>query len=109
MRDFIEPVRTSVAALLMLMAITGAAIAGPREDALAAFDRGDFATALRLWNSLADSGDAEAQNNLGVMYRDGLGVKQSDEEAHRLFGLAAAKGLAVAQYNLAVIYARGFL
>lgn len=104
MRDFIEPVRTSVAALLMLMAITGAVAADPFEEGLRAFDRRDYATARRLWYSLADFGNVQAQNNLGIMYRDGLGVQQSDDEAFRLFGFAAAQGLPEAEYNLANMY-----
>ena len=47
--------------------------AGPLEDANAAYNRGDYATALRLLRPLADQGDASAQYNLGVMYDNGQG------------------------------------
>ena len=61
-------------ASLMLVAIGGAATAGPLlEDAVAAYQRGDYATALRLWHPLAEQGDAEAQFHLGVMYESGQG------------------------------------
>ncbi len=33
-----------------------------------AYDRGDYATALRIMRELADQGDAVAQFNLGFMY-----------------------------------------
>ena len=40
----------------------------------------------------AEAGDAEAQNNLGVMYANGEGVPQDDAEAVRWYGLAAEQG-----------------
>ena len=33
-----------------------------------AYQRGDYATALRIFRQFADQGDADAQLNLGVMY-----------------------------------------
>ena len=91
---------------LMLMAIARVAVAGPLEDGRAAFNRGDYATALRLWYSLADFGNAQAQNNIGIMYRDGLGVPRNYVEALRLFGFAIAKELPEAEYNLGDLYGR---
>lgn len=38
---------------------------------LAAYERDDFATALRYFGPLADQGDAYTQTNLGVMYVKG--------------------------------------
>jgi len=38
--------------------------------------KGDYETAMRVWRPLADQGDARAQFNLGVIYRDGQGVPQ---------------------------------
>ncbi len=39
-----------------------------------AYQRGDYATALRIFRQLADQGSADAQSNLGVMYAYGQGV-----------------------------------
>ena len=39
----------------------GAAYAGPFEDGEAAYNRGDYATALKLWRHLADQGKDDAQ------------------------------------------------
>ena len=80
---------------LKLMTANGAS-AGPLEDGLAAAQRQDYATALRLWKPLADKGDANAQNNLGTMYQWGQGVAQDYKEAVRLYRLAAAHGFAIA-------------
>lgn len=49
------------------LALAGAAVAGPVEDAQTAYDHGDYATALRLWQPLAEGGNADAQFNLGFM------------------------------------------
>jgi hypothetical protein len=48
---------------LMLMVSSGIVCAGPYEDARAAAERGDFATALRLWHLLAEQGNGNAQYN----------------------------------------------
>ena len=48
---------------------------------VAAFERGDYATALEHWQPMAEQGIAVAQNNLGVMYDHGLGVEEDDAQA----------------------------
>ena len=54
--------RATLTAMLMLVAVAGAAaVAGPLEDALAAVGRGDYPTALPLFRSLADQGNARAR------------------------------------------------
>jgi len=75
--------------ILLLVAFSGAAFAGPLEDALAAHDRGDDATALRLIRPLADQGNADAQYNLGNMYATGKGVPKDGSEAAKWFRRAA--------------------
>ena len=55
----------------------------------------------------AEAGDATAQNNLGAMYAEGLGVPQDDAEAVAWYRRAAEQGDARAQYNLGGMYAEG--
>lgn len=86
---------------------SGSAIAGPYEDAGAAYTRGDYATALRLMRPLADQGDARAQSNLGLMYAEGKGVPQDFAEAVRWYRKAADQGYARAQSNLGLKYDDG--
>jgi TPR repeat protein len=83
------------------------AVAGPFEDGSAAYVRGEFATALTLLRPLADQGQANAQNALGVMYVNGEGVAQSYAEAHKWYQRAANQGYAKAQGNLGVMYFNG--
>jgi SEL1 protein len=52
----------------------------------------------------AKQGEREAHNGLGVMYRDGLGVKQDIKKAFVHFTHAAGQALAEAQVNLAKIH-----
>ena len=72
-----------------------------------AYNRGDYATALREWQPFAGQGDALAQYNLGVLYRKGRGVPQDDVQARQWYEKAAAQGQAKAQYNLGTLYLNG--
>ena len=81
--------RAMLAAWLMLAAIAGNAFAGPFEDAFAAYDTQDYATAYRLFRPLADSGSARAQTAVGIMYAKGQGVPQNNVEAVKWYRLAA--------------------
>ena len=72
-----------------------------------AYNRGDFATALREWRPLAEQGDARAQYDLGVLYRKGRGVPQDDVQARQWYEKASAQGQAKAQYNLGTLYLNG--
>ena len=74
------------------------------QDADAAFDRGDYATTLRLLRPLADQGDVYAQYNLGVMHDKAHGVPQNYAEALKWYRLAADQGHAVAQGSLGSMY-----
>jgi TPR repeat protein len=82
-------------------------MARPFEDAVAAYDRGDYARAARLWCPLADQGDGRAQSNLGVMYAKGWGVRQDYAAAANWYRKAAEQGNANAQCNLGLLYAEG--
>ena len=52
----------------------------------------------------AMQGHADAQCNLGVMYSNGRGVKQSYEKAVEWYEKAAKQGDADAQYYLGLLY-----
>jgi len=94
-----------VAALVLLFGPAAPIVAGPLEDALTAWDRGDYTTALL--RPLAAQGDAVRQYYLDIMYANGWGVQQDYTEAARLYRLAANQGYALAQNNLGVMYANG--
>ena len=81
--------------------------AGDLEEGFAAAQKGDFATALRLWKPLAEQGNSSAQYNLGIMYRNGKGVAQDYKTAVKWYTLAAEQGNAAAQSLLGLMYAGG--
>ena len=55
----------------------------------------------------ATTGDAQAQLNLGMMYRDGVGVPKDTAKAAEWYQKAAAQGEAKAQFHLGVRYGLG--
>lgn len=59
------------------------------------------------WLRFAAELDAEAQYNLGRLYKDATGVAQNDREAFRWFRLAAEQGHARAQGSLGGMYLLG--
>ena len=93
--------------LIVVVAMSGTAAAGPLEDADAASQRGDYATAMRLYRPLAEQGNAEAQNELGTLYEQGLGVPEDYAEAMKWYARAAEQGEAAAQNNLGATYESG--
>ena len=92
--------RSGFLALVFLLATACSENAGPYENGLAAYQRGDYATALHFWRPLAERGVAQAQNNLGLMYANGQGVPQDDAEAVKWFRLAAEQGDVYTQHKL---------
>src|SRR5947199_2117398 len=66
----------------------------------------DYVEAVRWYRLAAEQGNAEAQNDLGVMYLDGLGLREDAAEAAKWYRKAAEQGLAIAQFNLACRYVR---
>jgi hypothetical protein len=55
----------------------------------------------------AEQGDANSQCELGEMYQEGEGVKQSYAEAAKWYRKAAEQGHENAQYNLGLMYQEG--
>jgi TPR repeat protein len=100
--------KAAVAALIFAVGFAGSAAAGPHEDAAAAYDKGDYATALRLIHPLADHGDAPAQYRLGDMYAYGKGVTQDYALAMIWYQKAAEQGYAYAQYALGLMYSNSY-
>jgi len=77
------------------------------ENAVAAFDAGDYETAAAEWRSLAHQCDARAQTALAGLYRSGLGAPHSPVEAIRWYLTAAWAGERYAQQIVGDAYAVG--
>jgi len=72
-----------------------------------AYDRTNYATALRVWLSAAKKGNAKAQIYVGEIYEKGLGITTNYEEAARWYQKAADQNYASAQMNLGFLYEKG--
>ena len=92
---------------LAIMALAVPADAEPFEDGVAAYQAGDYATAVKLWRTLAEQGHVWAQFNLGVMYDSGRGVYENYPEAANWYRRAAEQGYAGAQLKLGIFHAVG--
>lgn len=90
----------------MALAAVLAAPAAARADlasGFAAYDRGDYRTALSEFRVLADQGDAAAQFVLGRMYENGQGVRPDRQAAIDWYSRSAQQGYAPATTQLARI------
>lgn len=98
-----------VLAIILLAGGISVATAQDFDKGLQAYDAGDYQTALQEWLPLAEQGYVAAQNNLGLIYREGLGVPQDYAETAKWYRLAAEQGDVAAQNNLALMYSRGLV
>ena len=73
----------------------------------AAYDRANYATALKVWLPQAKNGNTEAQLNVGEIYEKGLGLSPDHRLAAHWYRQAAEAGDARAQINLGHLYEEG--
>ena len=106
--------KTKLAGLALIAALCGGFTLGltvpawaGMGEALAAYKRGDYATAFREWRPLAEQGNAKAQLFLGAMYYQGKGVPQDYVKALKWYRKAAEQGNAKAQFFLGAMYYQG--
>ena len=85
--------------LLLSLLVGNPAFSADFQKGVDAYDRRDYATALREWKPLAEQGNADAQFNLGLMYEKGWGVPQDYKTAMKWYRLAAEQGDADSQFN----------
>src|SRR5579862_3594244 len=73
---------------------------------VAAYDKGDYAAAYKLWTSIDDD-DVAAMRNVAMLERKGLGTAKDPKAAEVMFGRAAEAGLPTAQADLADMLLKG--
>ena len=93
--------------MLSLVAVCATLNAAPVDDANAAYSRGDYAQAFKIFRSLAAQGNADAQFRIGDLYYQGRGVAPNYQEAMKWFRLAAAQGHGSALNTIGVMYYKG--
>jgi TPR repeat protein len=107
-RDQLLSPRFTMALVLSLVCLTSAACADsqPAVDTSRNNRVKDEATAKEV-RKAAEEGDASAQNRLGLLYDEGVGVPQGYRQAKEWFEKAAKQGHAGAQLNLGTLYLQG--
>lgn len=100
-----------VAALACAVSMLAGVAATHAQDAfrqgLDAYLNGEYQAALQHWRPAAESGDAVAAFNIGVLYAQGLGVETDHAGAVRWYRRSAHEGYANAQFNLGSAYYNG--
>lgn len=76
-------------------------------DAIHAMRAGDFAEAYCVLKPYAESGDAEAQYNIGWMYLNGYGLRMNDSKALEWWQRASDQGYTDASFSIAMLYSLG--
>ncbi|KKJ76061.1 hypothetical protein WH95_14975 [Kiloniella litopenaei] len=74
------------------LATSSLAVSATFDDAMAAFDRRDYAVAFRDFSKAAMAGNRDAQFMLGYVYSKGYGTTQDYVQAHKWFNIAASQG-----------------
>ena len=64
----------------------------PEAQANEAYQKGDYAQARAIWQHLAENGDGQAMNNLGVLFDLGQGVDLDEGRALYWFARSASAG-----------------
>ena len=72
-----------------------------------AYNAGDYKTAFKKFENLAEQGLASAQYLLGVMYHNGQGTKQDSKKAATLYSDAASQGMIQAINQLGIMCSKG--
>jgi len=72
-----------------------------------AYDRANYATALKVWLPQAKAGDPKAQTYVGEMFEKGLGTTPDCTTALSWYMKAAEQGYDRAQMNIGAIYEQG--
>lgn len=70
----------------------------------AAFDQGNYETALRLWRTAAEGGSSNAQVLVGLAYTNGWGVEKDMRTAEMWYHIAAENNNPTGQFLLALYY-----
>lgn len=76
-------------------------------NAYAAYERKDYAEALRLDQPLAEQGNSLAEFMLGLLYMEGNGVPKDDARAFAWCRKSADQGYAPAEHAVGLLYSAG--
>ena len=90
-----------------LYLLTGSVLAEPFDDAITAYEQGDYQAAETVFRVLAEQSHSGAETMLGVMYFHGRGVEENKAHAAIWFYKASRKGNPNAQLAFGSLHIRG--
>jgi uncharacterized protein len=93
---------------LVILVIPALVFGADVDKGLAAYNEGDYETAMAECLPLAEEGNATAQFCVAQMYANGFGVDMDDALALKWYGAAAEQGHGESQFNIAVFHANGW-
>lgn len=96
-----------ILSLTCALALASPVFAANLEEARDLMEAGAFTEAREMFEVLARSGNADAEELIGVIYALGLGVEQNDERAFEWYLRASLKGHPGAQSGLGWYYEVG--
>lgn len=103
---------TFMASALLAVSLLGAAPHSTHQatyvTGFAAYSEGDFESAIRIWQRLAERGQPEAQYAMGVLYELGHGVPHNYQIAAHWYLKAAKQHYAMAKNNLGMLHEGGY-
>lgn len=100
--------RTICCIMLSLSALMALPLkASDVSEAIHAMRAGNFAEAYCVLKPYAESGDAEAQYNIGWMYLNGYGLMMNDSLALEWWQRASDQGYIDASFSIAMLYSLG--
>lgn len=102
-----KPAMRRIVAVALVLCLPLGALAQDLNEGLKAAKAGDFEKALKEWRPLGDKGVADAQYNIGLLYRHGRGVPRDYEKAVEWFTRAAAQEHADAMAELGNHFLQG--
>lgn len=99
--------RLTLAAAMLVVSAAAFAADSALDEALKAYEAGNYTSAANLLKPLAESGDGVAQHRLSVMHFYGKGVPEDERKAVDWARASAAKGNSDAMYFLGTMFVFG--
>ncbi len=93
--------------VLVQVVVSVPALADAYEDGLQLYARRLYADAAKIWEPIAEAGNAAAQNSMGVLYENGQGVQKDLVVAAKWYLRSALNGSTDAQFNVGLMYEGG--
>ena len=78
------------------------------EDGMAVWKTSSYEEAIEIWKALGEKGHADALNNIGVAYRNGLGVEQNYSKALEQFRKGATNGSLESHNSIGQLFDEGW-